>query len=188
MKRLFVVLSIVLAAAPGLRAQVIVTLSNFGILIEPGGPVVWSAPVTDEFAVPLSGNLYKADLMYDATPFGGVGYVSVPSSTPFLGTGNGRFFGGERTIPVAADPGDILTLVVRAWHDPDGLTDFDSATRRGESDPFTIEAVDTDAVPPPLPIQLSNMTSFAIVPEPGETAVVLLAIASGVGILLRRKV
>lgn len=171
MKHSLLALLAALAATP-VHSQVIVTFSNFGTIVTQSGSTTWSAPVMDEFGTPLSGPLFKAELIYDAAPFGGTGFEAVPGVTAFLNTGTGRFFGNELTFEPNANPGDEVTVAVRAWHDPDGLTTYDTATRRGQSAPFTIEALDVSSVPPPLPIQLAGMTSFAIVPEPAVTTVV----------------
>ncbi len=185
MKRFLFVLSAAIISLAA-NAQVVVTFSNFGVVFNSGSPFPWSAPITDELGTPLSGSLYKADLTYDAVPWGGTGYESVPASASFLNTGNGRFFGGDRTISIDADPGDTVTLIIRAWYDPDGTTTYEMASRRGQSDPFPITAVDTTAVPPPLPIQLSSMSPFALaIPEPADTALLGAAAAMTFGLWMR---
>lgn len=170
--RLVPILVASLLFAPIARGQLIVTLANFGTVIDEGGtPMAWSAPVFDAVGGLLDGPLFKAELTYDATPFAGAGFEAVPPSTPFLdlpaGNEQGLFFGGERTIPIDEAPGTPVTIVVRAWYDPDGLTPFPAATERGQSAPFVIEVPAPPGVGiPPLPVQLSGLTPFVVVPEP----------------------
>lgn len=178
--RLVLLIASVILARPSF-GTVFVTFANFGVVSDgSGGVKPWSALIRDSEGIPVDSTAVEVELLYHASPYPGAPFVSLPP-TAKIGA-FGLFAGGLREIPETLDSGTQVTLLVRAW---DSLTgnSYDAAAIKGQSNPFTFVVPEG----PVAIVGLQGMNSFAIVPEPAETALAAAAVLCGGAIWLRRR-
>lgn len=184
MKRILAGIACV-ALSVGAFAQGTVLFNNTEARVGiPGGAPVFDVGGT----VRLEGATFVAQLFAGPNVDSLQAWGATPS--PFR-TGAGAGFwnpGADATrIIGTVAPGEVATIVVRAWEAAGG-TSFEDAkaagVKWGESTAFTV-ATGGVGSPPSLPANLVGLTSFSLVPEPSTYA--LLALGAAALFLRRRK-
>jgi hypothetical protein len=157
--------------------------SNLGS--SPGGLV--NAKIFDvDGTTALEGTGFTAQLFYgaDGTPAGSL----TPLASPVNNFNTGPLAGYFSDSPAVQIPGvangSTAAIQLKVWSNAGGtITDFDTATVRGQSEVLAITLGDNQN-PTTIP-RLEGLTSFSLVPEPSTYA--LLALGAGALLLRRRK-
>lgn len=134
----------------------------------------------------LEGTGYTAQLFYGVA--GTAADALTPLADPLNNFNTGALAGYFSTSPSVSIPGIAdgadAAILLKVWDNNGGaITDFDSASMKGQSDVLTI-TLGNAQVPGTIP-RLEGLTSFALVPEPSTFA--LLALGAGALFLRRRK-
>jgi hypothetical protein len=165
---------------------------NFANNVPTATPPI-NAPVFDErgsaagTAARLSGSGFMVQLYARAAGTSSA-FEAAGAAVAFLsGTGAGYWIPATRTANNVA-PGSQAEVVLRAWRVSDGAT-WESAQAAGrgfgQSVAITV-GTGGGGTPPALPVNLTGLTSFSLVPEPSTIA---LGIIGGLGtlMLIRRR-